>query len=278
MSKPTTKQQNAQKEQETQVMIEPFAQRRIQVCLLGTTPFVCHRQSEKTKRELLFPSRKRNKQAMERTLKHDPIQEYRDSPYLDGNTEGPTLILMKGGAFKSAACDSAVDTEDIKAAQVRRLVSVPDYYVSIYGKPKIWITDVRSAGINRTPDIRTRAILPEWCALVTFTYVVPHLNEKTLLYLIANGGITRGVGDGRTEKGALDFGQYTIVRPDDPTLTMVMKSGGRAVQEKALEDPECYDRETKDLLSWFQDERARRENNQTANMDESEEAEAEGVI
>jgi hypothetical protein len=241
------------------IVIRPFQQTRITVALLGVTPLVCNRQSEKTKRELLLPAVKVKGAARERVLKHDPLSEFRASIYRDPNPEGPTLILMKGGAFKSAACDSAVDTAELKAAQVRRLVSVPDYYVSIYGVPKIWMTDVRQAGLNRTPDIRTRAILPEWCALVTYTYIRPQLNETKLLHLIANGGMTRGIGDGRTEKGALDFGKYTVVSLDDAAIRVIRESGGRAAQLQAMEHPMCYDQETEDLLAWYTTERASRE-------------------
>lgn len=256
------------------IVITPFKQGRIKVALLGTTPFICNRQSEKTMRELLLPAIKLNRSAREQVLKHNPIEEYRSSPYMDNNPDSPTAILMKGGAFKSAACDSAVDTADLKAAQVRRLVSVPDFYVSMYGVPKLSIMDVRSAGINRTPDMRTRAILPEWCAIVTFTYVMPQMNETKLINLIANGGITRGVGDGRTEKGALDFGQYTVVGLTDPTIKMIMAAGSRKAQLAALEKPQCYDQNSEDLLLWFEQEVQERKASGKIKADEEEEDEA----
>lgn len=242
-----------------EIVIKPFKRGRLKVALLGVTPFICNRQSEKTKRELLYPAPKKKPEARERHLKHDPLKEYRDSPYVTKVADGPTAIVMKGAAFKSAACDSAVDSATLKAAQVRRLVQVPEFYVPIYGKPMMFITDVKSSGMNRTPDMRTRAIIPEWCAIVTFVYVTPHLNEEKLLHLIANGGMTRGVGDGRTEKGALDFGQYTVVSLDDPTVQEIMKVGGRLVQESALQDPEFFDEETEELYAWFCEERIRRE-------------------
>lgn len=241
----------------SEIAIKRFERGRIQVALLGLTPFVCNRQSEKTKRELVLPAIKQ-KAGARTTLKHEPYEEFQASPYKDDNPDGPTLIQMKGGAFKSAACDSAVDTSDVKAAQVRRLVSVPEFYVSIYGIPQLWMTDVRQAGISRTPDIRTRAIIPQWCAIVTYTFVMPMVNEAKLLHLIENGGMTRGVGDGRTEKGALDFGQYTVVNRDDAQVKAIMLSGGRLAQIEAMENPRFYDAETADLYSWFYEELDRR--------------------
>src|SRR5690554_3478476 len=49
--------------------------------VVGTTPFVCNRQSEKVKRELLFPSGRKDAASRAQTLKHNPLDEYRNSPY-----------------------------------------------------------------------------------------------------------------------------------------------------------------------------------------------------
>jgi hypothetical protein len=244
--------------EEAAIVVKQFKQARIQVPILGLTPFVCNRQSEKVWRELLFPAPKENAATRALKLKHDPYQEFQDSPYLDQSEHSPTLILTKGAAFKSAVCDSAIDSPDVKAAQVRRLVCVPDFYVSLYGLPKMWMTDVRQAGMSRTPDIRTRAILPEWCALVTFTFVTPQVNERKLLHLITNGGMTRGVGDGRTEKGALDFGQFRPVNANDPIFQSIMTTGGREAQKAAMAAADPYDKETGELFQWFQGELAQR--------------------
>ncbi len=40
---------------------------------------------------------------------------------------------------------------------------------------------VRSADIGKTPDIRTRAILPAWAARITVTYVTPKLTANAVL-------------------------------------------------------------------------------------------------
>ena len=34
----------------------------------------------------------------------------------------------------------------------------------------------------------------------------------------------------------------------------IVKSGGRAAQQQALAEPECYDSETEDLFSWYEAE------------------------
>jgi len=241
-----------------QVVIVPWQQRSATFMLVGVTPFICNCQSEKTRRTLLLPSPRKTEAEKTAKLKHDPLAEYQASSYRSDNPKAPTVIVMKGGAFKSAACDSSVDTEGAIASRMRRLISVPDYYVNIYGIPQLWMTDVRQAGISRTPDIRTRAIIPRWAARVTFTYAHPLITDKEVAALIVNGGMTRGVGDGRVEKGALDFGKFEPTSEKDPRVLSILKEGGYAAQLQALNDPTFYDRESEKLFAWFQDEVVRR--------------------
>ena len=47
-------------------------------------------------------------------------------------------------------------------------------------------------------------------------------------------------------------------RVEDPGFEKIIKEGGRAAQEAAMANPTAYDRETSDLLEWFDIELARR--------------------
>jgi hypothetical protein len=118
---------------------------------------------------------------------------------------------------------------------------------------------VRSADMNKTPDVRTRAIVPEWACQVRVTYVQPLIRAQAVANLLAAAGITIGVGDGRPEKGAMSYGQFRIADKDDADFKRIIKEGGRKAQQAALDSPVCYDDETTDLLSWFDGERAQRQ-------------------
>jgi hypothetical protein len=72
--------------------------------------------------------------------------------------------------------------------------------LSCLGVPKIFSSITRSADINKTPDVRTRAIVPKWACKVDITYVRPVLNHTVISNLFATAGITMGVGDWRPEK------------------------------------------------------------------------------
>jgi hypothetical protein len=77
--------------------------------------------------------------------------------------------------------------------------------------------------------------------------------------LLAAAGLTIGVGDWRPEKGSGNYGQFEIVSKDDPRYARIVKTGGRQAQIDGFENPDGYDEETAELLSWFDDERAKRQ-------------------
>jgi hypothetical protein len=230
---------------------------RIEFCVLGTSPLIPNRLSEKVRRELLLP---RKKTAADRAanLKHNPPEEYRASCYTSAGDGPPTRILFPAVAFKSALASVALDIPGAVKAQIGRLTWVVGDYVHIYGVPKLYMAPVRNSDINRTPDIRTRAILPQWAARIAITYVKPLMHQQAVANLLAAAGIMRGVGDGRAEKGKFNFGQFELVSANDPRFCAIVAEGGREAQDKALADPEPYDLESAELLTWFSDELVRR--------------------
>lgn len=242
---------------ESAVEVMEIQQGRFTVCVLGKTPLIMNRMSEKASRELLLP---RRKTAADRAanLKHDPPNEYRASVYRTPGDSEPTRLLMLATSFKGALRSVAVDIPGAAKAQIGRLTYIPGDTVSIFGVPKLFMSITRSADLNRTPDVRTRAILPEWACKLTIEYVTPLLREKDVVNLLAAAGIMRGVGDWRPEKGSGNYGQFELVSEKDPRFLATMKTGGRVAQDKALADPEPYDVETSELLGWFLEEKDRR--------------------
>jgi hypothetical protein len=54
----------------------------------------------------------------------------------------------------------------------------------VYGVPKVFCAITRSADMNRTPDVRTRAILPEWACRFTVRFEKPILRDQTIADLL----------------------------------------------------------------------------------------------
>jgi hypothetical protein len=223
----------------------------ITVCVLGRTPLLLNRLSEKAKHELLLPAGPKNRAEKQGSLKHDPLAEFRASAHRTMGANDPTLLATPSAAWKGAIRGAALDQEGATKAQIGRLCFVEGDRVAIYGIPQIHMTTVRQASVQRTPDIRTRCIVPQWAAYVTISYVKPMLNDTTIVNLLVAAGFTQGIGDWRPEKGSGNNGQFTVVAQDDPQFLDVIATGGRAVQQLAMNDPTAFDHETEELAEWF---------------------------
>lgn len=226
----------------------------VRVHLIGSTPIILNRMSEKAARQLLLPPKKLTKSIMSTRLKHNPFEEFRASPYTDNNPKGPTFITHLASAFKASMRGAAVDLPGASKAQIGRLLRVETERIAIYGVPKLFMAIVRSADMNRTPDVRTRTIIQEWACTIDITYCKPLINETSVANLLTFAGMTQGVGDWRSEKGSGDYGSYEIVKPTNAKFKSILKTGGRKVQLAAMKAAEPYDLESEDLLSWFNTE------------------------
>lgn len=226
---------------------------QVNFCILGRTPIILNRMSQKAMKELLFPAKKtRASRAL--NLKHIPFEEYNDSPYKSAGDDSPTLIEHLASSFKASMRGAALDIDGVAKSEIGRLTWVEGDRVSIYGVPQMFMSIVRQAGINKTPDVRTRAIIPEWACYLTVYYVKPKLNATAVTNLLIAAGLTQGVGDWRNEKGSGSYGAFDIVSHDDETFQRIIKTGGREAQVDAMANPSFYDEETAELYTWFQEE------------------------
>lgn len=226
---------------------------------LGRSPLVMNRMAAKAKQQLLLPPQRQNRRARELVLKHDPVAEFRDCVYRCRDDHAPTYLHAPEGAIKRALANSALDTPGATKAEVGRLVKIIDSTVHVYGRPYLFMRVVRNAGPSKTPDIRTRAIIPQWALKVTIQYIRTLIREQDIVNLGSNAGDIIGIGDGRTEKGYFDFGSWELVSADDPRWKAVVANGSRKVQLAAMQKWEAYDEETEELMAWYQQEIIQRE-------------------
>jgi len=223
-------------------------------CILGKTPLICNRMSEKARHELLMPKGRKNAAERATTLKHEPIAEFASSPYVLREQSAPTYLAALSAWFKKAMATAALDLPGTNKAQMGRNLWVTGERLPLYGVPQILMSVTRSADINKTPDIRTRVIVPRWAVEITVNYTVPLLRAQMVSRLLAAAGMTCGVGDWRQEKGSGSYGLFEIVSPDHPDYIAVVSGGGRGPQTDAMQAPEAYDEETAEMLSWFDSE------------------------
>ena len=233
------------------IEVEPLRVGSVTVWLKGRTPLICNRMAGKAMRELLCPHGRKSKAEREQSLKHDPLSEFRNSMSMRAG-RGPTRLIFPAPAVKGAMATAALETKGTNKTQIGRLVWVRDYSCDLYGTPQLHMGVVRSADMNKTPDVRTRAILPEWCMPATVQFVKPQMSEKAIMQLLANGGIIIGIGDFRQEKGKGNFGQFDVVTEAD--CKAIIAAGGMKAQDAAIKNPVCFDAQTEELLGWFQSE------------------------
>lgn len=234
------------------------SQGSFECCIVGTSPLILNRMSEKAKRELLCPRGRLTKSQRVTNLKHNPVEEYQASAYRISDPAAPTLLAILSTAIKGAIRSAALDIPGATKSQIGRLTFIPGDYVGIYGVPQLFMSVTRSADMNKTPDVRTRAIVRDWACRVSITYVQPLIKAQAVANLLAAAGLTNGLGDWRPQKGSGSYGQFRVTSPDDPQFVKIVKEAGRKVQQKALDTPTCYDDETAELLSWFDSEMANR--------------------
>ena len=222
--------------------------------LLGTSPLIMNRFQEKEKRRILLPPRAQNRAARATSLKHNPREEFRNSIYRCRDENAPTLVHLPDNALKKAMAQVAIDTPGATKAEIGRLVTITSPTVHLYGIPLLHMAMVRQADIKKTPDIRTRAYFPQWACKVEIRYIRDLVTMDDILRLLTNAGVITGVGDGRQEKGSFSFGLWELVAHNDPRWLEIVKTGGRAAQKAAMENPKFADDDSAELLGWYDTE------------------------
>lgn len=194
---------------DAQVNIDRIPAETLRVPILGTTPLIVHRFSEKSKRMMLdnMQGKKTPKQTK------DPQAEYEASLYLikEGDYGFPTL------AFKAATVGGARFYSQITMTALRQSLFFHgemgqdgQQLCRLDGEPRMR-EDVVTVGRGGT-DLRYRGEFSEWSTSLEITYVSSMVTRESVLSLIDAGGMGVGVGEWRPEKNG-EFGTYRI----DPT-------------------------------------------------------------
>lgn len=238
----------------TVIEIEPIKTQTVIAAIRGISPLLMHRMSEKAKHELLLPRGKKTAAEKASTLKHDPMAEYRSSAHIIADTDSPTLLGVPSSAIKNAMMTAALRVPGAQKTQIAQMVWIEGDMTPVYGIPEIHGAVVRMADINRTPDIRFRAVVPEWAAIVSISFMSPMLNERSILNLLSGAGQVSGLGEMRRQKGG-SYGAFVVTDPEqDETFKRIIETSGRIEQAAALDEPDAYDAETQELLSWYDNE------------------------
>jgi hypothetical protein len=245
------------KKTQGEIIIEQMNVGVADVWVKGISPLIYNAMSSKVKFGMVVGSTRKSSAEKAASMRHYPVEEYRDSVYRrDG--DGPTRLTFPAVAFKTAAVGAIrhIPNSGTNMTAMRQLMWVVGDMADVYGVPQLHMAVTKQAGMTGAPDMRTRAIVPEWCCNLKIRFVMPILNETTLARLLDAAGLVIGVGDFRQEKGKGNYGQFQIA--DKAECEAIIKEGGMKAQDAALENPTCYDSEAEALLSAYTEERKRR--------------------
>lgn len=188
---------------------------KLLVPILGTTPLIVHRFSEKAKRQML------DKMQGHRTVKEpkNPEAEYQAAFYRF--EEGGYGLPI--GAFHQATVGAArFYGKDVTMTGLRQFMFMRGEpgvdgisLVRIEGSEPFMREDVVRVG--QGTDLRYRPQFTEWNTILTVLYVKSALTQSSVLSLIDAGGLGVGVGEWRPEKKG-EFGCYGI----DPNRSLTV--------------------------------------------------------
>lgn len=206
------------KKEET-VFIPAINIQKATIKLVGDSPLIMHKWSEKAKKEILDKQMKKAK-----TKGHDakdPVRDFIDSLYwIDGEPEEKTedgfVKAIQNGArfgFPSTAFKAAAVSAGYRSGVTKDKVSmnaafhIDGEFVEIHGIPEIREDMVR-VGMG-TADIRYRGEFKEWYAVFCVKYNASAISLEQLVNLFNLGGFACGIGEWRAEKGGA-FGMFHV--------------------------------------------------------------------
>ena len=94
---------------EAEIAILPISQGEVTVAIIGTSPLIFNRMSEKVKPTLLLGGGRKTGADRAANLKHNPPEEFRASVYRNCGEKCLTRLAVPSPAFKGAMLTAALD-------------------------------------------------------------------------------------------------------------------------------------------------------------------------
>lgn len=204
---------------EKEVSIPAINIKTATIKIVGDSPLIMHKWSEKAKKEILDKQMKKAK-----TKGHDakdPVADFINSMYwLEGEPEEKTeegfAKAIQNGArfgFPSVAFKASAVSAGYRCGVTKDKVSmnaafhIDGEFVEIHGTPEMREDMVKIA--MGTADIRYRGEFKNWYAVFPVKYNSSSISLEQLVNLFNLGGFACGVGEWRAEKGGT-FGMFHV--------------------------------------------------------------------
>jgi hypothetical protein len=180
--------------------IPPIDVRTLELRLVGDSALICHRWSDKAKRQMLDKQMKKAKQAKEAK---DPEADYEASlyPHPEGGYGFPAV------AFKAAAVTACRYVDGMKMTEARGAFHVIGELIELEGQPEPREDMVR-VGMG-TADIRYRAQFPKWACTLLVRYNAKAISPEQIINLFNIAGFGVGIGEWRPERDG-SYGMFHV--------------------------------------------------------------------
>jgi hypothetical protein len=208
------------KKAETVIELKPIKVESFAVTLVGDTPLICHRWSEKIKRQILDKQMLKAKKGKEA---RSPVSEFAESLYW--LTPMPAIedeagfeAAIKAGAkfgFPAIAFKAAAVSAGYRCGMLPNKVSanasfhIDGEFVEIRGIPEMREDMVRLAGPGGAADLRYRAEFKMWEASFEVNYDSSVTSPEIIVNLLGAAGFGVGIGEWRVEKGG-EYGRFSV--------------------------------------------------------------------
>ena len=186
---------------------------KMELVLVGDTPVISHKWSEKAKKQMLDKQMKKAKQGKEAK---DPWSDFCNSLYwLDGMPEDPTeedIMTARFGLpslqFKLSAVNACSSIDGMTKVLARQTFFINNEFVEIQGGPPEMREDMVRISMG-TADIRYRGEFRNWWVRLLISYNHRVISPEQVTNLVNTAGFGVGVGDWRPEKGG-QFGRWHV--------------------------------------------------------------------
>lgn len=199
-------------DRESLIKISKIAAETMIVPLIGTAPLICHKWSEKARRQML-----ENAQGKRRVKEpKDPVAEYKATLYRIANNDGGEEYGFPAVGFKAAMVSaSRFFDKSVTMVAIRQSIFTHGVMTKADDQPLVPIVgipqmreDVVTVGVSGHEN-RFRGEFPEWSVDLQITFVSSMFDRESVLSLLDAAGMGIGVGEWRPEKNGM-FGTFDI--------------------------------------------------------------------
>jgi len=203
----------------TTVVLPPLQIETVNVTLIGDTPLIVHRWSEKAKKQMLD---KQMKKATAGKEAKDPERDFRESLYVleDGSYGFPII------GFKAAAVTACTSIGSMTKVAARQAFHVDGEFAVIEGDEPTMREDMVRVGMG-TADIRYRGEFRNWFTTIAVKYNANVMSAEQILNLMQTAGFAVGVGEWRPEKDG-QYGRFHVATAQEMKIIEEMRGKKRA--------------------------------------------------